>query len=75
MVIRLPSLMKFSNVAATTQKRRGRPGLTTKATCLTNDDFLQGLKDQEQRKQDETADKEARKIEREEKKREKSAEK
>lgn len=47
----LSDVLTYPKAAATTQKkRRGRPGLTTKATCLTDDDFLQGLKDQEEQK-------------------------
>ena len=57
----LSDILTYPKAAITQKKRRGRPGLTTKATCLTDADFLQGLKDQEEQKREKAAEKEARK--------------
>lgn len=37
---------------ASVDKRKGRPGLTTRATCISDDEFLQKLREKEQEKKD-----------------------
>lgn len=67
----LGDILTYPKAPTNQKKRKGRPGLTTSATCITDDEFLQKLKDQEAKKQEEAAAKEARRVERERKKLEK----